>query len=212
MLSDSRKRSRSSRAFAWIPPETLILAGAGAFAALGRGRWVTLIGDHGLWYSELQGLLCGGHLMHEVRVPYGPISMWLIWLAARLFGPTISTVAGFVFVAGLAAVVLRGAPRRRHPLEPGGGQSVVSIRVRDRAGHGVRARRPVCPAGGAAPGIVSAGGRRRGRGEARCLARPGRPAGPPLHAAGIGPSLELEDDGRLEDDALRPLRETVLSL
>src|SRR5450759_1147951 len=106
MLSDSRKRSRSSRAFAWIPPETLILAGAGAFAALGRGRWVTLIGDHGLWYSELQGLLCGGHLMHEVRVPYGPISMWLIWLAARLFGPTISTVAGFVFVAGLAAVVL----------------------------------------------------------------------------------------------------------
>jgi hypothetical protein len=99
-------RSRSSRASAWIPPEILILAGAGAFAALGKGRWITLIGDHGLWYSELQGLLCGGHLMHEVRVPYGPISMWLIWLAARVFGPTISTVAGFVFVAGLAAVVL----------------------------------------------------------------------------------------------------------
>ncbi len=86
-------------------PELLILLGGLAFVILGRGRWANLTEDHGFWFSAVQGLLSGGRAMHEVRLQYGPVSLWVLEAACRIFGTRTATIVVLQFVVGLAGIV-----------------------------------------------------------------------------------------------------------
>jgi hypothetical protein len=61
--------------------------------------------DHGFWFSAVQGLLTGGRALHEVRVQYGPISLWVLEAACRIFGTTVATLVTLQFFVGLAAIL-----------------------------------------------------------------------------------------------------------
>jgi hypothetical protein len=101
--------SRLSR----FSPEILLASGAIVLLAFGQGRWVTTVGDHGIWYSDLAAMRAGGRLLREIRIAYGPLSMEIVFAACRLFGFSTSTYAAFCFVVGIADLflVLRMAGR-----------------------------------------------------------------------------------------------------
>ena len=86
-------------------PELLILAGGLLFAILSRGRHANVTEDHGFWFSAVQGLLSGGRAMHEVRLQYGPVSLWVLEAACRIFGTRVATIVVLQFVVGLAGIV-----------------------------------------------------------------------------------------------------------
>ncbi|HKB71966.1 MAG TPA: hypothetical protein VKH46_14050, partial [Thermoanaerobaculia bacterium] len=86
-------------------PELLILLGGAVFALLGRGRWANVTEDHGFWFSAVQGLLSGGRAMHEVRLQYGPVSLWVLEAACRVFGTRVATIVALQFVVGLVGIL-----------------------------------------------------------------------------------------------------------
>lgn len=85
-------------------PELLVVAGGLAYAVLGRGRWANMETDHGFWFSAAQSMLAGGRAMHEVRLQYGPVSLWILEWICRIFGTRVSAVVAFQFVIGLAGI------------------------------------------------------------------------------------------------------------
>ena len=86
-------------------PELLIAAGGLLFALLSRGRHANLTEDHGFWFSAAQSMLSGGRAMHEVRVQYGPVSLWVLEGLCRVFGTSAGTLVIGQFAVGLAAVL-----------------------------------------------------------------------------------------------------------
>ncbi len=100
-IEEERKTRAGWRSFG---PELLVIAGGATFAILGRGRWVNLTEDHGFWYSATQSLLAGGRAMHEVRLQYGPVSLWVLEGACRIFGTSVRTLVVLQFVIGLGAI------------------------------------------------------------------------------------------------------------
>src|SRR5690348_4657467 len=86
-------------------PELLILFGGAVFALLGRGRWANVEADHGFWYSAAQSLDSGGRALHEVRLQWGPGSLWIIEGVARIFGMHVASFVVFQFLIGLAGIV-----------------------------------------------------------------------------------------------------------
>ncbi len=100
MTSDVSGRSNRSN----YGPELLVLLGAAVFAVLGRGRWGNVTEDHGFWFSAAQSLVSGGRAMHEVRLQWGPGSLWILEAVVRVFGMRISSLVVFQFVVGALAV------------------------------------------------------------------------------------------------------------
>lgn len=88
----------------WLP-DVVLLAGAAVFLLAGRGRWV--IGDdQSLWFTSLEGVLCGGRVFHEVRLHYGPVSTAVLTGVIRTFGLSVRSVAVFEFSVGLCSALL----------------------------------------------------------------------------------------------------------
>lgn len=86
-------------------PELLVLLGGAVFAILGRGRWASVEADRGYWYSAAQSLLSGGRAMHEVRLQWGPGSLWILEAVGRIFGMHVASFVVFQFVVGLLGVL-----------------------------------------------------------------------------------------------------------
>ncbi len=86
-------------------PELLILLGGLVFALLGRGRWANVEADHGFWYSATQSLVSGGRAMHEVRLQWGPGSLWILEAIGYVFGMRVASFVAFQFVVGLLAIL-----------------------------------------------------------------------------------------------------------
>jgi 4-amino-4-deoxy-L-arabinose transferase-like glycosyltransferase len=96
-----------------LAPEWLPIAGGLLFALLGRGRWADVVADHGLDLSNVEGVLSGGRLLHEVRIQFGPVSVWLLAAICRIFGTTLSTLVAAQFLIGFGAVLAVQSYSRR---------------------------------------------------------------------------------------------------
>jgi hypothetical protein len=94
------------RIFGRLAPELFLVGITILYAIVEQGRWITPLGDFGIWMSHMQTLARGGRPLHEVRLMYGPGSIWALDVARRLFGSRVSTLAGLDFVAGLGAGLL----------------------------------------------------------------------------------------------------------
>jgi len=86
-------------------PELLIAAGALVFVLLGRGRWANVEADHGFWYSAAQSMVTGGRAMHEVRLQWGPMPLWILEVVGRAFGMHVASFVVFQLVVGLFAIL-----------------------------------------------------------------------------------------------------------
>ena len=86
-------------------PELLIILGGLLFALLSRGRHANVTEDHGFWFSAAQSLVNGGRVMHDVRIQWGPGTLWILEAVGRFFGMRVSSFVVFQFVVGLLAVV-----------------------------------------------------------------------------------------------------------
>ncbi|MGH9443985.1 MAG: hypothetical protein ACRD16_17105 [Thermoanaerobaculia bacterium] len=75
------------------------------FAVLGRGRWGNVTEDHGFWFSAAQSLVSGGRAMHEVRLQWGPGSLWILEAVVRVFGMRVSALVIFQFAVGVLAIL-----------------------------------------------------------------------------------------------------------
>lgn len=88
-------------------PEALLATGAAGFLLLaGPGRWVSPFSDFGDWLSLVQSLLHGARLFQDVHLAYGPLSVFLLLGAVRIFGARIGVIAAFDFVVGFGAAFL----------------------------------------------------------------------------------------------------------
>jgi len=85
-------------------PEALVVLSAIVFALLGRGRWANVTEDHGFWYSAAQSMVGGGRAMHEVRLQWGPMPLWILEAIGRVFGMRVASFVVFQFVVGVAAI------------------------------------------------------------------------------------------------------------
>jgi hypothetical protein len=83
----------------------ILVAGALVYLSLGRGRWVHDAGDQANWFTDIENVLAGGRVLHEVRIHLGPLSVWFLSALCRLFGARVAVVAAAQFAVGLAAVV-----------------------------------------------------------------------------------------------------------
>jgi hypothetical protein len=88
-----------------LGPELLILLAGAVFALLGHGRWGNVTEDHGFWFSAAQSMVNGGRAMHEVRLQWGPMPLWILEAIGRLFGMHVASFVVFQFVVGLAAIL-----------------------------------------------------------------------------------------------------------
>jgi hypothetical protein len=86
-------------------PEILILLGGAVFALLGRGRWANVTEDHGFWFSAAQSMVSGGRAMHEVRLQWGPMPLWILEGVGRVFGMRVASFVVFQLVVGLLAIL-----------------------------------------------------------------------------------------------------------
>jgi hypothetical protein len=86
-------------------PEVLVLLGGLAFALLGRGRWANVGADHGFWFSAAQSMVSGGRALHEVRLQWGPMPLWILEGVGRVFGMHVASFVIFQFVVGLLGVL-----------------------------------------------------------------------------------------------------------
>ena len=88
-----------------LGPEMLIVIGGAFYALLGRGRWANVEADHGFWFSAAQSMVAGGRAMHEVRLQWGPMPLWILEGVGRVFGMRIASFVVFQFVVGLLAIL-----------------------------------------------------------------------------------------------------------
>src|ERR1700688_2999149 len=84
----------------------ILLIGAATFLLLGRGRWIHDSSDQSNWFTDIQGVLQGGHLMQDVRIHYGPLSIWILAAICRVFGARVWIVGVSLFCIGLASALL----------------------------------------------------------------------------------------------------------
>lgn len=75
------------------------------YALLGRGRWANVEADHGFWFSAAQSMVSGGRAMHEVRLQWGPMPLWILEGVGRVFGMRVASFVVFQFVVGLLAIL-----------------------------------------------------------------------------------------------------------
>lgn len=102
-----------SRALRRFAPELVVLAGAAAVLAAAGMRWATPLGDHGIWFSDLEAYTRGARLMRDIQFPYGPLSVAVLAALSRPFGPTVASVVAAQFLLGLGAAVAIVAFARR---------------------------------------------------------------------------------------------------
>jgi hypothetical protein len=88
-----------------VGPELLICLGGLVFAILGRGRWANVEADHGFWFSAAQSMITGGRAMHEVRLQWGPMPLWILEGVGRVFGMRVASFIVFQFFVGVLAVL-----------------------------------------------------------------------------------------------------------
>jgi hypothetical protein len=98
-------RSASSGILRRFGPEVLVLGAAAALVLVARGRWISPLGDHGIWYGDLDGMWRGRRVMRDFGLPYGPLSMVVLRLLLSPFPRTVSSVAILEFALGLFAAL-----------------------------------------------------------------------------------------------------------
>lgn len=87
-------------------PESLVVLLAAAFVLVRRGRWVSCLTDFGIWMSDFGALARGGRPLRDVRLAYGPGSLWILRGAERVLGVRVGTLVALDFAVGLAVAVL----------------------------------------------------------------------------------------------------------
>jgi hypothetical protein len=87
----------------WLP-EVLFLVVTTAAGLAAGGRWLTPLGDPGIWWSLLSRLDAGQRLYRDVYLQYGPLSPYLLGLGARVFGLS----SAYILLANWMAAVLCG--------------------------------------------------------------------------------------------------------
>jgi hypothetical protein len=87
-------------------PALVVIAGAAVYLLLGRGRWVHDATDQSNWFTDIEGVLRGGRVLHEVRIHFGPLSIWVLSAACRIFGARVGVVAAVQLAVAVAAALL----------------------------------------------------------------------------------------------------------
>jgi hypothetical protein len=89
----------------WLPELILVLVttGAGLWA---RGRWVDPVGDVGTWWSATYRLAEGERLYRDVFLQFGPLSLYLLALGARIFGTSAAYLVVTFWIAAITAALL----------------------------------------------------------------------------------------------------------
>jgi hypothetical protein len=118
-LSSSEIEARGASSLRGWLPEILFVAITTAAGVVARGRWLSPIGDTGIWWSLLHRIFSGQRLYREIYLQYGPLSPYLLALGARVFGLSAIylILSGWVAAIACGLLLLRLARRLLAPLE-----------------------------------------------------------------------------------------------
>lgn len=87
-------------------PEIVFLAVTTVAGLWARGRWVTPIGDPGIWWSLPLRLAEGETYYRDLYLQYGPFSPYFLSLAGQVFGFSATSILLWNWIPALVAGVL----------------------------------------------------------------------------------------------------------